>query len=147
MPYCNLDDLKKAISEKDIIQLTDDKRSGIVDTGIVDEKIAKAGTLIDSYVGGRYTLPLSPAPDLIADIAVDLTVYFLYERRFRANMPESIMKIYSATIKKLEGIQKGELQVPGATESGGSLETGTGEIRSNKTADDRIFSKDVMDRY
>lgn len=145
--YCNLDKIIKASSERDIIQLTDDARTGVVDTAVVDEMIRKADRMIDSYVGGRYSTPLAPAPELIADISTGLAIYFLYERRNRANMPESITKSYSNYEKQLTKIREGGIDLEGVPEKGGSVDYGTGQSRCNKNQDSRILGWDVLDKY
>lgn len=145
MPYCTLNELISASSERDIIQLTDDSRSGVIDESFVDAAIEKADGMISAYTGGRYTLPLPPV-SLIRDIAVDIAMYRLYQKRHRENMPESVITSYKDAVKQLEKIQKGLVVLQGAVLIGGD-EMGEGEIRTNKTGDSRLFSWKALDRY
>lgn len=145
MPYCTLNELISASSERDIIQLTDDSRSGVINESFVDDAIEKADGMISAYAGGRYTLPLPPVL-LIRDIAVDIAMYRLYQRRHRDNMPDSVMASYKNAEKQLGLIQSGRIAVPGAALIGGD-EMGSGEIRTNKTKDSRLFGWDKLDRY
>ncbi|MEW6115378.1 MAG: DUF1320 domain-containing protein [Nitrospirota bacterium] len=142
MPYCTLDDIKKAIPESNIIQLTDDNGLGAVDQAKVDDAIAYADQIIDGYLRGRYTLPLSSVPGLIGKLSVDLAIFHLYGRKFEMELPEGIMARYKNAIKLLEQIQKGLLSLGIESSS-----TEAGHYKTNKTSEDRTFSKDVLDAY
>lgn len=144
MPYCTVDDIKKSIPEANIIQLTDDAGTGVIDQTKVNEAIAYADQLIDGYLRGRYSLPLNPVPGLVNKLSVDLAIFHLYSRRFELEMPESMMAKYKNAIKLLEQIQKG-LVLLGIESS----ETGPGQgyYKTNKTADDREFNKTVLGRF
>ncbi|MEW5745278.1 MAG: DUF1320 domain-containing protein [Nitrospirota bacterium] len=143
MPYSTLDDLKKPLPEKNIIELTDDDGLGVVDQTKVDEAIAYADQLIDGYLRGRYSLPLSTVPGLIKQLSVDLAIFHLYGRRFEMELPEGIMARYKNAIKLLEQIQKGLISLGIESASTGSQ----GIYKSNKTSDDRTFSKDILDTF
>lgn len=86
MPYCTLGDIKDHIPEANIIQLTDDEGLGVVNQSRVDKAITTADSVIDGYLRGRYSLPLSTVPELIKTIAIDIAVYKLYERRNELEM-------------------------------------------------------------
>jgi len=144
MPYCDLNDLLNASSERDLIQLTDDDRSGAIDETVISEMIEKADALIDGYVGSRYSLPLDPAPELINSISVDITIFNLYKRRSRLN--KEIIESFKIAERQLERIQAGRITLPGAAEIGGD-NYGTGEVRVNKTPDDRIFPRSELDKW
>jgi len=142
--YCTLDDIKKQIQETTLVEITDDNLSGQINTDVIDETILYADTLIDGYLRSGYTLPLQTLPEIVKVIAIDLSIYRLYSRRFHTDMPESIKDKYKNSIKLLEQIQKGIVSL--------GIETvGTppnlGEYRVNKTYQDRIFTKELMDRF
>lgn len=138
MAYSTLNDLIAASSAKDILELTDDARIGEINEGFVSEAVSKADALIDSYVSGRYRVPIAaPVPLIIGDISAQLAIYYLYERRFRADMPESIMKIYQNLIAQLKAVHDGMMDIPAETLGNGIM--GSGPSRCNKTAADRLF--------
>jgi phage gp36-like protein len=144
MSYCTVDDIKKAIPEKDIIQLTDDVGTGIIDTTRTDEAILNASDIIDGYLsGGGYTLPLSPVPGIVRSICCDLAIHYLYGRRFAAEMPQGIELRQSNALKLLGLIQAGKISLGIASPDGYQ----DGQYKTNKTASDRIFPKDVLDSY
>lgn len=140
--YCTLDDIKKQVQETTLIEITDDNLTGEINTDVADEAILYSQTLINGYLRGRYTLPLTATPELLKVIAVDLSVYRLYARRFHTEMPEPVSDKYKNTMKLLEQIQKGTISL-GIEAAGNPPELG--EYRTNKTFRDRIFTKDLLD--
>ena len=144
--YSTYSDLVKASSENDIIQLSDDNHDRASDAGVVEEAISKADAIIDSYVGGRYRVPLTEVPRTIGDISAQLAIYFLYERRHRANMPPSIMEIYKNLIARLKDIHEGRISLPIA-EIGGGADQGNGPTKCNKSKKDRLFPWSVLKKW
>lgn len=140
--YCTLEDIKKQVQEATLVEITDDNLSNEINTEVIDEIILYSQTLIDGYLRGRYTLPLPLAPEIIKNIAVDLSIYRLYSRRFHTDMPESIKDKYKNATKLLEQIQKGIISL-GIEVAGSPSELG--EYRTNKTFQDRIFTKKFLD--
>ncbi|MEI8390814.1 MAG: DUF1320 domain-containing protein [bacterium] len=142
--YCTLYDIKQQVSENTLIEITDDIQANEINIEIVDEAIVYSQTLIDGYLRGRYTLPLTTIPVLIKIIAADLTVFRLYSRRFHTDMPESINDKYKNSIKLLEQIQKGiislGIEVPASPPE-------RGEYMTNKTSSDRIFTKSFINKF
>ena len=80
MAYCTQDDILDQVDESVLIQLTDPDGAAI-DEDVVTRAIEDADATIDSYCQGRYTIPLSPVPDKIRQISVDITIYNLFSRR------------------------------------------------------------------
>ncbi|OGI31340.1 MAG: hypothetical protein A2287_02805 [Candidatus Melainabacteria bacterium RIFOXYA12_FULL_32_12] len=142
--YCTLQDIKKQVQESTLIEITDDNLSGQISTEVVDESILYSQTLIDGYLRGRYTLPLQTTPEILKILCVDLSIYRLYSRRFHTDMPDSINDKYKSSIKLLEQIQKGiislGIEIPGTPPE-------LGEYRTNKTYQDRIFPKSLLDSF
>lgn len=145
MPYCALTDIIDQVPEQKIIELTDDENLGEVNTGRVDKAISTAGSIIDGYLRGRYTLPLSTVPDLIKTISTDISVFKLYERRREMDMPESLSNRYKNAVKLLEQIQKGLISL-GIEATASAAGTG-GSYKTNKTAEDREFTKEKLQTF
>jgi phage gp36-like protein len=138
--YCATADLKDALSEEKLKQLTDDDSLGIVVEGRVTYAIAAADALIDSYIRGTHTVPLSPVTDRIKQVSIDLSVYFLYKRRREYEMPVDVVKDYDRQISFLRDVQSGKvlLDTPTAVPNTGGI------FKSNRTSESRIFNDDVM---
>jgi len=139
--YCTLGDITSTITLDDVLQLTDDNDTGLVDTAKVDEAIAKADGLISAFIGG---VTLDTVPELIRQISVELSIYHLYKRRFAANMPESIERGYTHAMDLLKQIQSGKLSIGvEATE-----QTAPDRYyKTNKRSADRMFSKSRFGGY
>lgn len=141
--YCTLADITKAIPEENILQLTDDTGTGEIDTEKINDAISYAEQLINGYLRGRYTLPLDPVPELIRHMATDLAIFHLYSRRFELEMPQGMMDKYKNALKLLEQIQKGLIRIGAEV----SESPGHGYYKTNKTAGDRVFTKESLKQF
>ena len=107
--YCTQSDLLERIDQATLISLTDDADSGGVDASVVARAIADADAEIDGYVGTRHQVPLSPVPDLIRKMAVEIAIYHLYSRRMGA--PEEWRKRYEDNVRLLRDISAGKVSL------------------------------------
>lgn len=146
MPYCTSYEIIQVIPEIDLIQLTDDANTS-VNYEVLNAAINFAETTINSYLRSRYTLPLIEIPELIKVFAIDLTIYRLHSRRMIREMPESIINSYKNVITELGKIQKGIVSLGLESEAEDAQIAGHREFISNKTSQDRLFSKEVLDGY
>lgn len=141
MAYINQEILERYVSREELTRLTDDENTGNVNNQRLDEAINIASNEFENYVRDIYDIALfpTPLPDQLTQIICDIAIYNLYKRRYRLEMPESIVQIYNLAISQLNKIAKGELQV------NLPKKTTAGFIKINKTEDDRIFNKDILD--
>ena len=77
--YCNIDDIIKRLSEKELILLSSDNDN--IDTETVNTAIADADAIIDSYLAKAYNLPLDNIPNIIKKISVELAIIHLNDKR------------------------------------------------------------------
>ena len=142
--YSTTDTLKTKISEKQLIQLTDDAQLGTIDTTVFDQENANVRNLIDGYLRGRYPLPLVTVPGELVDLSDRILVCALTKLRFRNDTPDSITSEMKACIDQLKDIQKGVfiLDINTTTDT-----PAAGGYATNKTADDRMFPKSELDKY
>ncbi len=146
MAYNTLDKIKKLrIPEALLIQLTDDADLGIIDEEIAAGVIAGSDALIDGYLRGRLILPLSPVPDLIPELALDIYAYGFYALKPAFEMPKTISDRYAGTIATLRLIQKGDLKL-GVAEIETPAAGGT-SAQSIATTRTKQFSDERMDTY
>ncbi|NTU41672.1 MAG: DUF1320 domain-containing protein [Nitrospirales bacterium] len=138
MSYSTLDDLRQDISEEGLIQLTDDDGLGMVNEAVYESARDDADSLIDGYlVGGGYTVPLATVPGLIGKLSRDISLYNLHKRRLRLNVPKELEDSYKGQLSLLRDIQAGKVRI--------GIETAQeGAYRTNKTSDDRVFTKDIL---
>jgi phage gp36-like protein len=143
MSYCTLDDIIAVIPNTDVVQLTDGTGT-TPDATKIAAAIASADAVIDGFLLSRYTLPLASTPPLLTNISVDLAIGNLYGLKHAADMPDSIQKRIDSAMKLLGMIQKGVISL--GVEDVSQPATGGG-IKTNKTADDRMFTKDKLSQW
>jgi len=151
--YSTIDTVTKKINKTTLIQLLNDEVRPEEEVNLADaadvvvlrfnEAAEEAQGEIDPYLRGRYTLPLSTVPKIITSISDSFTIYHIYERRNRENMPDSILSIRKEGFKLLTDIQKGILDI--GVE--GEPQNLSNEITVNKDDTDRIFNQDMWDLY
>jgi phage gp36-like protein len=146
MPYSQDTDLTNdIISEKELIELTDDEKLGQVNTARTAQARKKIDDLIDASLrAGGYTLPLATTPAIVNSISIDGTIYFLWERKKKQNMPDGMKdrkKAIDALLVKIE-VKPNFL---GVTDT--SAPPTDGHYKTNKTSEDRVFTKDMLDTY
>lgn len=145
--YCTLDDIEKHTSTPTLIQLTSDDGQEIVDKTVVEEALLYSSALIDGYLRGRYSLPLDICFPLLRVLAVDLSVYRLYSRRMRNEMPEVIETAYKNAIATLRDLQKGVISLQSENDSLEVAGFNAEEYKSNKSIIDKLFNKERMLEY
>jgi phage gp36-like protein len=107
VPYATQQDLIDRFGETEVIQLSDRASTGAIDAAVVAAKLADAAAEIESYLAGRYTLPLEPVPLALQRIACDIARYHLYDDR----PTEYVAKRYDAAIAFLRSVNKGDIQL------------------------------------
>ncbi len=138
--YATLADLQKRLSDDELLRLTDDQDSGSIDEAIVDAAIETAGLEVDSYLGERFTLPLSPIPGIVSHLTQDVAVYNLYARNHEGPT-EHWQKRYENAVALLRRITEGDV-----TLGAGDPDAGSGyEVQIS--AADRVFTRDGMKGY
>ena len=145
--YCTIDDIEKHTSSPTLIQLSSDDGQEAVNRVVVEEAILYASTLIDGYLRGRYSLPLDTHFPLLRIIAIDLSVYRLYSRRMRNEMPEVIETAYKSAISTLRDIQKGVISLQSENDTLETSAFSSDEYKTNKTILDRLFGKQRLSEY
>lgn len=102
-------DLKDKLPDSQLLQLTDDTKSGTINAQVVSDAIADSEALVDGYVAVQYATPLSPVPRLVKALTIDVTVFRLYARRQR--IPDDVKLANDLALRKLEQIAKGILSL------------------------------------
>lgn len=101
--YCDLAELRTRFGLDEVNQLLDPDGTG-VDEAIAHAEIQTASAVIDSYLSGRYPLPLSVVPAILSGVCADLTRYALY----RNTVPELVKERYQSAIKWLRDVADGK---------------------------------------
>ncbi len=109
MSYCTMDNIRNQLEEARLIQLTDDEGTGEVATARVEQAISDADEEINGYLGARMSVPVSPVPESLRRLCVDLAVYNLYSRREK--VPEHRIERYRCAVRFLEQVALGRISL------------------------------------
>jgi phage gp36-like protein len=109
MTYCTLAQLTDRFGEKMLRQLTDRATppAGAIDTAVTDRALADTDALIDGYLAGRYVLPLTETPALLADLAQTISIYKLHSQ----TVAQKITDDYAQALKTLRDISTGIIRL------------------------------------
>jgi phage gp36-like protein len=110
VPYTSLAELIDRYGNSHLISLTDraDMATGVIDTGVIDQALASADALINGYLTGRYKLPLSETPPLIADLAQAIA----FQKLHLFDLPPQVKEDKADALKTLENIARGIVRLP-----------------------------------
>jgi phage gp36-like protein len=110
----------EAFGQGEVIALTD--RTGEVQGGesIATAALARASDEADSYLAGRYAVPVTPVPPVLAAMVCDMARYRLTGTQ--AQEADPITERYRLAVKWLERVASGDADLPGVglPASGGS---------------------------
>lgn len=145
--YCTIEDLTNRITEKALVNLTNDILPATsVNKEIAEENIAIADDLINSSLRNKYVIPLKSVPNLIKQLSADITIYRLYCRRPQ-NVPENYKKNYEIALQILKDLQSGAkvLDIPSSSFDGDTAQPVQSALYLTDKADkDRIFTDDFL---
>ena len=143
MAYSNIEDIRKEINEDDLARLTGDIDGLTVNEERVTTALEKAFDTINTYLRGRFTVPLiEPIDPIINSISTDLTFAFLYEEAYATgSVPSTIVWRKIMTLKMLKDLRSGQYTLDPAYNQQGESQP---QILSNKTGSERSFSSDQM---
>lgn len=147
MEYCTIEDIETQTSTPTLIQLTSDDGQEAVNRVVALEAVLYSSTLIDGYLRGRYSLPLNTHFPLLRILAIDLSIYRLYARRMRNEMPEVIETAYKNAISTLRDIQKGVISLQAENDLLETSAFNAQEYKTNKSILDKLFCKERMSEY
>lgn len=110
MAYATIDQLTDRYGERLLIQVTDRSTppSSVIDPAVVDRALADTDATIDGYLAGRYALPLTATPPLLADLAQAIAIYKLHPF---APDPK-IEQDYKDAIGALDRLSRGVIRLP-----------------------------------
>lgn len=130
MAYCTQVDLVNRYKSNKVLQLTDDDKSGTIDSTIVTDAIAEADAIIDAMLNTRYPdqVPFTTTPAIIKRISIMLSGYYLYTRNHKAT--ESVIAMHDDAIDLLTAIQDETMSIP-------EIDT-TSRYNMNSTSDDSV---------
>ena len=93
---------------------TEEAARAAVGLTVITRALQDADDCINSYLSGRYTLPLAPVPAVLERVACELARYFLYDDQ----VTDPIKDRYTANLKWLYDVAKGAVSLGADANSG-----------------------------
>ncbi|MGA5655259.1 gp436 family protein [Rahnella contaminans] len=114
MSYANTEDMRQRYSDFELIQLTNknDPMPEAINPVVLNVALNSASSVIDGYLAVRYSLPLSTVPESLTGCACVLARYSLES----GQATDQATAQYKATIKFLEGVSAGTVQLGPGTD-------------------------------
>lgn len=75
MAYASLADATDLYGQDYVLTSVDRDADGNADAAATTAALSQASSLIDSYLAAKYTVPISPVPDLLVKYTVDIAIY------------------------------------------------------------------------
>jgi phage gp36-like protein len=149
--YCTLEDLLRLQPEKILLQNADDDNAGefvlVPPNGAyrnIVSHVENADAVIDSYLSGRYAVPLAdPVPPIVRQISANLALVGLYGRRRELDVPEGLAARSKRYMQLLKDIKS---ELAGIPELAGNKKS-PAIVSVNKTDEDRLFSDSLLSQY
>ncbi len=129
MSYTTQQHLETRFGTKTLRDLTDrgTPPAGAIDAAVVAQAIADADAVIDGYLAGRYALPLTSLPPLLADLAAAIAFYKLH----RQTPVEKVVRDYDQALSLLRDIARGQVMLPVAGTAPAQTTSGVSVITNN----------------
>lgn len=141
MTYCTQQDLVDRYGAAKLVQLTDktNKPQTTMDTVVIAKVITDATSLVNSYLGKRYRLPLTvAAPDVLVTYACQIAWFLLLGDAAGKDSPARLA--YGDAMIWLEKVSRGTVIIEGAGEN--VAPAGGGQIKTQ--GPERIFTRDRL---
>lgn len=101
--YATQSDVENAISVAALAMIADHDGNGTTDAAVVGRALSEASSLADGYLTAH--LPISPVPDILRRVVVDIAVEHLREAREQST--EDSRRRYEAAMDWLKDVGKG----------------------------------------
>ena len=141
MTYATRNDMTLRYGDADLIQLTDvdEPYTGAIVDAVLERALADGAELMDAYLRVRYSLPISPAPDILARLNCTIA----YRNLHRNGAPEEIEKAYADALRTLGLIRDRKMDI-GIADSEPD-QASSGDVRF--VGADRVFSGETLEDY
>lgn len=131
MSYATRADLEERYGAEEVAQ-----RESMLAAGAVDQALSDADAEIDSYLAGRYAVPLSPVPDQAVRIACALARYWL----LGDSAAEPARKAFEDARAWLRDVRAGRAELGGAAPLAGSAPAATVDVVTRE----RVFNGGLL---
>lgn len=110
-PYLSIAEFVDRVGLREVISLTDGAGDGLIDRTLLINKLIDAQSTVDAHFAGRYVVPLADPPIIVKKFVAELTHAALYP----GGAPDGVAELAKQSLRMLERIQSGLMQIPAAT--------------------------------
>lgn len=143
MTYATIDNLKAAMTARDLALLSDlDGPEGVSPDDRLQQALDDATAEIHGYIAGKVSLPLADPPDMLRVVCRDLAVFRLYANL--SAITETQTKLRDSAIAYLRAVRDGKVALGDET-GAASVEAGEGVVMSE--GPDRVMTRDSLKRF
>lgn len=107
--YVTLADFVARFGIEATARLTDEGGTGRIDKARITGALVDAQAIAEGWLAGRFALPISPTPPLLATAILDLAMLRLH----RGEAPAGVASAGKQAISVLEALGKGTMTLPG----------------------------------
>jgi len=147
VPYTTQAEMEARFGTRELLALTDraSPPAGAIDPAVVAQAITDADAEIDSYLNGRYKVPLPVVPNVVKRISADIARYRLFDDK----ATEEVATRYKDALAWLKDVARGVVNL--IDSNGTPLEAASDEnTNSAPAATEKVVafnSGNFMDRY
>lgn len=109
MAYANQADMVSEFGESEVLALTDRDNLGMIDSGLLADRLEKASGEIDSYLVKRYAVPLAVVSPLIVTYCCDIARYRLSGAQVAE--VETVRNRYKDAVRFFEAVRDGKIDL------------------------------------
>jgi phage gp36-like protein len=127
MSYATYQDMVNYFGEREVRLISDRDNTGNPDPLVIEGGLQTADAEIDSFIAGRYALPLRETPRVLVGIACDIARY----RLTGTERTESavILERYRMAIRYLEKVAAGSVTLGAGSTTGTVVDPGEDAVK------------------
>lgn len=138
--YAAIADMERARGTEHVRSLSDKDNTGTRVDAALNEALARASSLADSYIDKKYEVPLGNPPDYLIAAVIDIAEYQLAPDSMIGT--ENMRTRYEDALKLFKEIGKGNVTLAGnSPASSGQVEGATGSKGVQMVAPERLFTR------
>ncbi len=140
MAYATVQDLVDRFGEREIVQITDRSRAGVIDETVARRAIDDASAEIDTYLASRCALPLATVPAVLVHFCADMARY-----RLSGDMATDIItQRYKDAVAFFTRVANGQISLGVSSAGEAPAGAGSAQMESGGRVFDRSKSKEFI---
>lgn len=108
--YVTIAQFVTRVTLDEAVRLTDENGTGRIDPERLVAALVDASAFADTYLSGKFATPVTPVPQLLTTIVIDLALSRLY----RGALPDAVAAAKVDAMRLLRDIASGAATLPGA---------------------------------